>query len=56
MLVSEGIGSSCEDSVQCFSKTEFSGCQRNKCVCQQHTHEYNGSCYRDVGKFAVKIC
>ncbi|XP_018580304.1 prion-like-(Q/N-rich) domain-bearing protein 25 [Anoplophora glabripennis] len=48
LKISEGIGSSCEDSVQCYSKIQFSGCQHNKCVCQQHTHEYNGSCYRDV--------
>ncbi|KAJ8913766.1 hypothetical protein NQ315_002446 [Exocentrus adspersus] len=48
LLVSARIGDSCEESVQCYTKIPFSGCQENKCVCQQHTHDFNGLCYRDV--------
>ncbi|KAG5892835.1 hypothetical protein JTB14_032429 [Gonioctena quinquepunctata] len=48
LLISEGVGGSCEDSVQCYTKTQHTGCQNNKCVCQQQMHEYNRSCYRNV--------
>lgn len=47
--VSTGLGGECEDNVQCSAKTPSSHCQENKCVCQQHMHGHNGSCYKTVG-------
>ncbi|XP_023026079.2 uncharacterized protein isoform X1 [Leptinotarsa decemlineata] len=46
--VSSGLGASCEDSVQCYDRVPHSGCQNNKCVCQQQMHKYQGLCYRNV--------
>ncbi|XP_019880581.2 prion-like-(Q/N-rich) domain-bearing protein 25 [Aethina tumida] len=48
LKMSTGLGGECEDSVQCSAKTPSSHCQENKCVCQQHMHGHNGSCYKTV--------
>lgn len=50
ILVSEGLNTECEYSVQCYAKVENSGCQYNKCVCLEHMHDFNGSCYKNISK------
>jgi len=48
LTVADALGSTCEDSIQCYTKVPHSGCQNDRCVCQQQMHEYKGACYRDV--------
>lgn len=43
------LGDDCEESGQCYHEIPSSGCYQKKCVCQDHMHEYNGSCYKNVG-------
>ncbi|KAL3276332.1 hypothetical protein HHI36_011716 [Cryptolaemus montrouzieri] len=48
LRAASGLGGSCEESVQCYTNIPSTGCHENKCVCQQHMHEHNGSCYKNV--------
>ncbi|XP_044757282.1 prion-like-(Q/N-rich) domain-bearing protein 25 [Coccinella septempunctata] len=43
------LGDDCEESAQCYSGIPSTGCHKDKCVCQPHMHEFNGSCYKNVG-------
>ncbi|KAK9887580.1 hypothetical protein WA026_023388 [Henosepilachna vigintioctopunctata] len=52
LKTASGLGGDCEESAQCYNKTPLTVCQENKCVCQQHMHEYNRSCYKNVGKYS----
>ncbi|XP_050313433.1 prion-like-(Q/N-rich) domain-bearing protein 25 [Anthonomus grandis grandis] len=48
LTISTGLGSSCQEAVQCYTKVPLSHCQVDKCTCQENTHDYNGKCYKNV--------
>ncbi|XP_076253327.1 uncharacterized protein LOC143191805 isoform X3 [Rhynchophorus ferrugineus] len=49
LKIATGLGSTCKDRVQCQAAVSHSTCQNDKCDCEEQMHQYNGSCYRNVG-------
>ncbi|CAH1121082.1 unnamed protein product [Ceutorhynchus assimilis] len=48
LKVADGLGSDCEDRVQCFTKIPHTICKNEKCACQEKTHQFNGTCFEDI--------
>ncbi|CAG9860996.1 unnamed protein product [Phyllotreta striolata] len=47
LKISDGVDSSCEDDVQCYTKTNHTICRNNKCACNG-THQVNGACFKNA--------